>query len=271
VLIDTHCHINMMVKKEFDRELTHNECALAEAIINEATNNDVTTIINVGTSVPESLNCITLAQQYEKIYASIGIHPNDCTPSWRDNFTLIAQLCANKEKNKIVAIGETGLDRHYPGYDIERQRDAFKAHIELSLKHNLALIIHTRDAAEETLHILEEYSKDGLRGVIHCFSEDRLFAQIVIPWGFYIGLGGAITYPKNNELRLVAETIDLENIILETDAPFLPPQKFRGTQNHPLHIKTIAQFIADLRSESYEEIAQQTTINAQNLFFNTLQ
>lgn len=266
MLIDTHCHINMMVKSTFDRLLTTEEITAAQAIIEHAAHHDVTTLINVGTSLPESLNSIALARTYAPVWASVGIHPNDCTDSWRSDLHALEKQIQNKESNKIVAIGECGLDRHYPDYNIQRQKDAFKAQIELSLNHNLALIVHTRDAADETLRALEEFKGQITRGIIHCFSEDQSFADTVISWGFAIGLGGTITYPKNVALRAVAVTVPLASIVLETDAPFLPPQSIRGKQNHPEQITTIATYLAQVRSVAYETVAEQTTVTALRIF-----
>lgn len=266
MLIDTHCHINMMVKNTFDVPLDDSCLPLAQTIINDAHHAGITTIINVGTSLVESMNCVLLAQRFNPVYAAIGIHPNDATDVWHNDFDQLRTLVRNKGHNKIVAIGETGLDRHYPEYNLPRQIDAFKAQINLALENNLGLIVHTRDAAHETLAVLEEYATDLSRCVIHCFSEQQDFAHQVTAWGFFIGLGGAITYPKNEYLRNIARTTPLEHIVLETDAPFLPPQIIRGKQNSPAQIRTIAHYLADLRETSLETVASQTTMNAQTLF-----
>lgn len=265
MLIDTHCHINMMVKKTFDTEITPDDLRLASSIVDEACAQGVTHIINVGTSLVESFNCIQLARQYAPIHAAVGIHPNDCTQTWHTDFLKIKNFVKDK-KNKIVAIGETGLDRHYPDTNIDRQKDAFRAHIDLALEHNLALIVHTRDARDETLHALEEYKGQISRGVIHCFSEDQEFANEVIALGFVIGLGGIITYPKNEYLRQIARTVPLDKIVLETDAPFLPPQIIRGKQNSPAQIRTIAHYLAELRGISLEDVAYATSINVERVF-----
>lgn len=263
--VDTHCHLNMMVKKDFDRLLTSDEIQKASFIAQETYNKGVKTIINVGTSIPESLNCISLAQAIDFCYAAVGIHPNDATPSWQTDFKELQKMAVNKEQNKIVVIGECGLDFHYPGYDKQRQYDAFKAQIELALTHELALIVHTRDAGQETLQVLEEYKKE-INGVIHCFSEQLDFANTVIDWGFVIGIGGTITYPKNEYLRTIVQEVRLDKIILETDAPFLPPQELRGKQNSPSNIPLIAQAIAQLRSTTIEEVGSTTTAAAKQLF-----
>lgn len=266
MLIDTHCHINIMVKKNFDVPLTNHEIESARTIIKNAQQANVSRIINVGTSVIESINCVTLAQQYESLYATVGIHPNDCTTTWQEDIKLLKKIINEDDKKVIVGIGECGLDKHYPDYNLPRQQDAFRSQIELALYHQLPLVVHTRDAADETLSMIDEYAREPLRGVIHCFSEDLSFAQEVIKRGFVIGLGGTITYPKNELLRTVATTVSLDHIILETDAPFLPPQEIRGKQNNPAQIATIAYFLAELRHEPLEVIAEKTTRNASLLF-----
>lgn len=271
MLIDTHCHLNMMVKKDFDRLLTLQEFPLAAAIIDQASQADVITIINVGTSLIESINCVELAKSFKSVYAAVGIHPNDCTPQWRHDLQEMQKLWFDprspKHKNyKIVGIGECGLDRHYQGYDLQRQKDAFKAQIELALDHELPLLVHTRDAGDETLRVLEEFKRDNLHGIIHCFSEDQNFADTVLEFGFVLGIGGTLTYPKNNALREIFKKIPLEKIVLETDAPFLPVQDMRGKQNSPKFIKEIAEFLAQLRNEPFDSVAQTTTTTSQKLF-----
>lgn len=266
MLIDTHCHINVMVKNFDDKPLHINEKDIAQKIVDDAMAHNVSTIINVGTSLIESKNCITLAQWFANNYAVVGIHPNDCTSSWHKELQELKQFLIKKESLKIVGIGECGLDFHYPDYNKARQTDAFKAQIELALEYNLALVIHTRDARDETLRVLEEYKNDIKRGIIHCFSEDLSFARQVIEWQFALGLGGTITYPKNNYLREVAQEVDLKHIVLETDAPFLPPQSMRGKKNSPSSIALIAHYLAELRSIPFEEVANKTTMNAKKVF-----
>lgn len=255
-----------MVKKTFDTPLHTHDKHNAQQIIDHALQNNVTTIINVGTSLIESNNCIMLAQWFAHNYAVVGIHPNDCTTYWQKDLQEIKTLLRKKEDYKIVGIGECGLDFHYPDYNKQRQYDAFKAQIDCALAYDLALVVHTRDARDETLYILEPYKHDITRGIIHCFSEDLDFAQQVISWGFAIGMGGAVTYPKNNNLREVARGVNLSSIVLETDAPFLPPQSMRGKQNTPSSIALIAQYLAELLSVPYETIAQETTSTAKRVF-----
>jgi TatD DNase family protein len=265
MLIDTHCHINMMVKSTFDTPLEPFDLPQAEIIVEQARKNNVTTIINVGTRKIENQNCILLAQTFDSVFATVGIHPND-SDTWQEDFELLKKWTASKEKNKIVGIGECGIDMHYPDYDLNRQRDAFKAQIELALEHDLALVVHSRDAYDETLRILEEYKNNITRATMHCFSYDQAFAQMVTEWNFVLGIGGPITYPKNEGLRNIVKNTALKNIVLETDAPFLPPQAIRGKQNHPREIMAIAEYIAQLRGETFQMIADETTKNALHLF-----
>lgn len=266
MLVDTHCHLNLVVNYAFDVPLSQADLEKAQSVIEEAERHDVTRILNVGTSLIESLNSIELAKRYKNVSASIGIHPNDLTDTWKDDLTTLSKLLAQKKELKILAIGECGLDTHYPDYNLPRQKEAFARHIELALEHDLAIIVHTRDAPEETLRCLEPYKSQGMRGTIHCFSEDLPFAQEAISYGFVLGLGGTITYPKNKILREVAQMVGLEHIILETDAPFLPPQIIRGQKNHPRYIQPIAHYLAELLEASYDEVAQKTTENALRVF-----
>lgn len=266
MLIDTHCHLNIMVKKDFDVPLTHTQITHAQRIVDEAKKEDVLKIINVATSLIESKNCIALATNITNVFATVGIHPNDCTDQWHKEIKEFDALLKKKEEHKIVGIGECGVDRHYPGYNLQRQYDAFKAQIELALHYDVGLVIHSRDAYDETLKVLEEYVRHKPRAIMHCFSYDQQFAQQVISWGFKLGIGGTVTYPKNEMLRMVVSLAKLQDLVLETDAPYLPPQSMRGLENSPSKIKVIAQFIADVKKESFEKVAEQTTHAAKYVF-----
>ena len=266
MLVDTHCHLNMMIKKEFDVPLPTDFKTKAEPFIHEAAKYNVTTIINVGTSVVESTNCILLAETFPSVWATIGTHPNDLTENWREDIRIYKTFLEGKKREKIIGIGEIGLDYHYPHFNKQRQYDAFRAHIELALEFNLPIVVHTRDAHDETLRVIEEYKQDTIHGIIHCFSETFDFAKEAINLGFFLGIGGTLTYPKNTELREIFTNTPLESIVLETDAPFLPPQSIRGKQNSPAQIAPIADFLADLKQISVEEVAKVTTQNAFSLF-----
>ncbi len=266
MFVDTHCHINMMVKKDFDVLLSAEQLALAGTIVKQANDVGVLIIINVGTSVNESLNSVLLAKTYYHVFATVGLHPCDCSDSWKQDFEQIKKLAQNKEENKIVAIGEIGLDFYHKPFDAQRQKDAFKAQIELSLECNLPLSIHVREAGDETLRILEEYVREIKGAVIHCFSQPSDFAEIVLGWGFYLGIDAPVGYPKSIALREIVTTTPLDRIILETDAPFLPPQEFRGKQNSPVFLPRFAPIIAELKNISLEEVESVTTANACSLF-----
>lgn len=267
MFFDSHCHLDMMVLKE-ENQLLQDEhfIALAPAIdaIRRA---GVVGMINIGACLEGSKNSIALARYYKDVFASIGIHPCDCGDTWRDDIKALELFLQSIEENKIVGIGETGLDFFHKPFDKDRQVAAFKRQIELALQYKLPVIVHSRDASDETLAILQEYSKDGLCGVLHCYSHPAYVAEQVLSWGFYIGIGAYITYPKNEELRnIVKNAIPLDRLLLETDAPFLPPQQFRGKQNSPAYIPLFAHMIADLKGISSQVLAQNTIENVQNLF-----
>lgn len=271
MLIDTHCHINCMLRghatKSAYTKLTEQEIMQTNSIILQAREHDTQLIINVGTDLIESLTCIELAQLYKNCYAIVGIHPNDATDNWKSDLAQIAHYVKNHQEHKIIGIGECGIDLHYEGYNLARQQDAFKAQIELALTYNLGLSIHSRDAAEETFEIIDQYRKeDNFRGIMHCYAYDQGYADEAIKSKLALGIGGTVTYPKNEILRSIVKAIQLENIVLETDAPFLAPQVVRGTQNCPANIKIIAEYIANLKEISYEDVAQTTTTTVQKLF-----
>ncbi len=263
MLIDTHCHLNMMVKKEFDTPLQQMHLAEVENIVQEAAAAGVKRLITVGTSIAESKNCVMIAEKFESVFASIGIHPGDTKETWQHD---LAELKKYHNHPKVVAIGECGLDYHYPEYNKQLQQDAFRAQIELALHHDKALIVHTRDAYDDTLEILNEYRQSLKRVVMHCFSQNKPEALDLTDRGFLLGIAATVTYPKNNELRSIVKDMSLSKIILETDAPFLPPQGARGQQNHPRHIATVAHYLAQFLNVQYEEIAEITTANAKQLF-----
>ncbi len=198
-------------------------------------------------------------------FSVVGLHPCDCTQDWGEDFSKIKELVENRKHNKIVAIGETGLDFYHEPFHRGRQLSSFEAHIEFALECDLPLVVHVRESSDEILQVLEKYKKE-VKGVIHCFSQDKSFADTVLEWGLYLGINAPLTYPKNEELRELIATIPLEKILLETDAPFLPPQQFRGKQNRPAYVPIIAQAIANAKKIDVSEVERVTTENAQKLF-----
>jgi TatD DNase family protein len=255
-LIDTHAHLDM---KEFDND--RNE-VIARALVA-----GVTKIITVGTDISSSRTAIELAEKYPQIYAGIGIHPHD---AGRVAQSYIPQLKELAKHPKVVAIGETGLDFYRNYSPKEAQFAVLREQLELASELNLPIIIHTRNAAHETIEILGEWVKRhpivaGPRGVIHCFSEDASTANKFLEFGFFISFTGAVTYPQNKAL-IVAKTILIDKIMVETDCPFLPPQKYRGKRNEPSYVVLTAERLADAMGISFEKFAAQTTENAHRLF-----
>jgi TatD DNase family protein len=255
----------MISKIQAKQELNAHDIQSVKKICHEAAEHDVTKIITIGTDVQTSGHALTLSAACPDVYATVGIHPCDIVDDGKDQIRAIKEyISAHREQ--IVAIGECGYDLHHDKTTIDVQRSVFQAQIELALEHNLPLAIHSRKAIEETLRTIDTYKNDTLTGVIHCFSGDLSIAREVIDKNFLLGIGGPITYPKNDDLRHVFTTIPQDTFILETDAPFLAPQIIRGKPNHPQYVQTIAEYIANLREMSYEDIAQATTENAQRLF-----
>jgi TatD DNase family protein len=249
------------------QQFNSQEIEAMKKIIDDAQKNNVTKIINVGTNYHESFACIEIAKLFHNCFATIGLHPNDISDTWQDDIINFKGLLLEKKKNKIIGIGECGIDKHYPNFNLKQQQDVFHAQIQLALEHDLAIVVHSRDADQETYDVLAQYNGEkNFRGTIHCFSSNELYAQKYIDLGFVLGFGGTVTYPKNETLRNVAKIVPLEKIILETDAPFLPPQSVRGTKNNPANIKIIAEYLADLRGENFEHVMQTTTLTTEKLF-----
>ncbi len=271
MLIDTHCHMNIIIRNFENNsgfsKFTPLEIESMQKIIADAKNNDVTKIINVGTNYYESFACIEIAKLFNNCFATIGLHPNDATDTWQNDILNFKGLLLEKKENKIIGIGECGIDKHYPNYNLKQQEDVFHAQIQLALEHNLALVIHSRDADQETYNVLAQYKGEkNFRGTIHCFSSNELYAQKYLDLKFVLGFGGTLTYPKNETLRSVAKMIPLEKIILETDAPFLSPQAVRGTKNNPANIKLIAEYLAEIRQETFDHVMQTTAQTTVKLF-----
>jgi TatD DNase family protein len=266
MFIDTHCHLNiMLLSKERDHLMSEAELEACRPYVDAARVVGVNYIINAGTTKIESENSILLAAHFDAVYATIGIHPCDTAVQWQQNLDMLIPYLEEKELHKIVAIGETGLDFYHKPFNVEEQKKAFRAHIELAIEYDLPVVIHIRESADEALKVLEAY-KNRVRGVIHCFTQQKYIAEKVFEWGFYVGINAPITYPKNQAFRDLVATLPLERILLETDAPFLPPQQLRGKQNSSATIPIFAKVLAELQNCSLEKVAEITTKNAQTLF-----
>ena len=269
--IDTHCHLDVLLRMNFDEILQQREIDAIGDLIQKAERKGVTDLISVGTNVPVSRNAVALANCYSGVWATVGLHPTDTHENWREDMKIFKQLLNEDEQKNIVGIGETGIDLLRDPSALELQKDVFKAQIELALEHELPLVLHIRDqigvdrSAEHALRVLEGFGK-GIKAVLHCFQQSQAIADEAIARGFYLGVDAPIDYPKNEWLRSIIAVAPLERLVLETDSPFLPPQALRGTKNVPEAVVYIASKIAELKGCTQEHVAAVTTANARRLF-----
>lgn len=254
-LFDSHAHLDM--------DPLSSE---REAVIERAYKAGVEKMINIGSSLRGSSTSIEIANLYPNIYASVGLHPHD-VETVTDFEAVIDKLREMTKNDKVVAIGEIGLDYFNLGEDELKkdQKDLFVAQLELAKELNLPVIIHTREAEEDTLDILKEYN---LKGVIHCFTGNQGFVKKLIDLGFYIGFTGFVTFEqeKFDHIREAAKAVPLEKLLIETDAPFLAPEPYRGKPNEPAYVVEVAKSIAQIKGILLDEVARQTFENAEKLF-----
>lgn len=267
MFIDTHCHLDIIAC--FGSEppiLDALKMQQIQQYITEASNAGVTQILNVGCCVATSQNSITIARNFPEVFAVVGLHPYEGNKDWKDQFIAIKKMVTSRTpQDKIVGIGEIGLDFSHQNSNRAAQQDLFKFQLELALEQGLPISFHVRDAGEEFLRLVEPY-RQQVRGVVHCFQQNLDFALQAIEWGLLLGLDGPITYPKNTYLREIINKLELKHFLLETDAPFLPVQKDRGKMNFPSKIPLIGAAVAEIKNVSAEEVANATTANAAKLF-----
>lgn len=257
ILIDSHAHLDA---KAFDPD--RNE------VIRRAGDAGLRAVITVGVgeSLDEIERAVALAEEHEGIFATIGVHPHDARgiqPEW---YARIRELARHP---KVVGIGETGLDYHYMHSPRKAQRDAFERFLRMGHETGLPVVIHTREADEETVSILSEAGEERgepLWGVLHCFSGDYALARRVLDLGLHISFTGIITFPKAEPLRDVLRKIPVERILLETDCPYLSPVPFRGKRNEPARVVHVAETVAKVCGRPIEEVARITTDNVVRLF-----
>jgi len=249
-LVDTHCHLDF---PEFDQD--------RDQVIKRAKTEGIDYIINIGSSLSGSRRSLELSKQYDYIYATIGIHPHEADRFNKKEGIEIRELA---KSGKVVAIGEIGLDYHKNYSKIENQRALFISLVKLAKDFNLPLVIHTRQASNDTLDILKEAMP--VRAVVHCFSGEENFLKECLNLGFFISFTCNITYKKADNLRDLVNITPLERLLLETDAPFLPPEEFRGKRNEPAYVKYLAKEIARIKEVSLDEVAAVTTNNAKQFF-----
>ncbi len=250
-LVDSHCHLDFSPLGED-----------LENVLNAARENTVTHLLCVSVNMRDYPSVRSLAENCKHIFASVGIHPNERDEPETDVETLVAEA----RRPEVVAIGETGLDYFRSEGELDWQRERFVRHIEAARISSLPLIIHMRDACDDTLTLMKHNDADRPGGVMHCFSEDWSAAQRALDLGFYISFSGIVTFKSARALQEVARRIPLDRMLVETDAPFLAPVPYRGKTNQPAYVRYTAEHIASLRDQPVEEIAAATTENFFHLF-----
>jgi TatD DNase family protein len=258
MLIDSHAHIDL---NNFDRD--------REQVLARARQGGVQAVINIGLDVESSRASLKLAQKYDDVFSTVGFHPHEASQMKDKDLKTLAQLAKDK---KVVAVGEIGLDFYRNLSARKSQIEAFRKQLDLAVELGLPVVVHCRQAHEEVFNILSDWVSSTLsagrlrRGVIHCFSGDIEMARRYIEIGFYISLAGSVTYPSAGELVAVAKEIALDRLLLETDAPFLPPQAYRGKRNEPAYVALIAEKVAQVRGVPRGVVAEAAARNTISLF-----
>jgi TatD DNase family protein len=253
MLIDSHCHLDF---RDFAEE--------RDAVVARAGEAGVTHMVTISTRVRRHAEVLAIAERYANVFCSVGTHPHNAQEE-RDIGA--EELIARSTHPKVVAIGEAGLDYFYHHSPREAQEQGFFAHIAAARQTGLPLVIHSRDADADMARILEEeMGKGTFQAVLHCFTGSRELAERAIALGLSISFTGILTFKKSDELRAIAASLPADRIMVETDAPYLAPGKFRGKRNEPAYVVEIAKVLADVRAVSLEEIARQTTDNFFRLF-----
>lgn len=259
--VDTHCHIHFP-----DYQLDPDD------VRQQAANDGVTRLICVGCTLSDSQAGVEYASRHDNVWASIGLHPHEASIYVHDHESL-QKFRSLADKPKVVAIGEIGLDYYYQHSSAEDQKKMLKFQLDIAAAHNLPLIFHIRDAApaahggqafDDFWPIFDSYS--GLRGVVHSFSATAKELEQIVARGLFVGLNGIMTFSKDAAQLEAAMAVPLDNLVLETDAPFLTPAPFRGKVCEPKHVRVTAEFLSNLRGESLEALAAATTLNARKLF-----
>ncbi|MCA9153824.1 MAG: TatD family hydrolase [Planctomycetales bacterium] len=254
MLFDTHAHLD---DEQFDDA--------RDEVVARAHAAGVGTMLAVGTTVASSRKCVELAAQYDGVYAAVGIQPNYCAEAQPGDWDAIVQLA---ERPRVIALGETGLDRYWDHTPFDVQEDYFDRHLRLSQQTGLPFIVHMRDCGDDVLRMLRVASeRSTLAGVMHSFTGDLALAQACLELGLYISFAGMVTYKKSDELRQIAAAIPADRLLLETDSPYLSPHPKRGHRpNEPALLAHTADCLADVRGVSVEQLAAETTANARRLF-----
>ena len=252
-IIDSHCHINF---PELIEDI--------DGVLERMAENQVSKALCVSVNLEKFPEVLSLAKAHEHIYASVGVHPDHES----GEEPTVERLVSLSEDPKVVAIGETGLDYFRTEGDVAWQRNRFRVHIQAARQTNKPLIIHTREAGDDTLSILKEEGEGLVRGVMHCFTETLEFARASIDLGFFISFSGIITFKNAQEIRDVAKVIPLESILIETDSPYLAPVPNRGKTNEPSYVRYVLEEVARVKELPVDAVAQATTKNFHRLFLD---
>lgn len=256
MLADSHCHLNYkgLVEEQ-------------QAVLERARARGVTAMLNIATRESEWDDVLAIAEREPDVWATVGIHPHETD---QHPHVDTAKLVARASHPRIVGIGETGLDYYYDHSDRARQQTSFRAHIAGAREAGVPIVVHTRDAEDDTAAILrEEMGKGAFKGVIHCFTGTGAFADIALDLGFYISISGIVTFKSARELQETAARLPIERLLIETDAPFLAPVPHRGKTGEPAFVADTAAFLAQLRGESIEQLQDVTARNFHTLFDKT--
>lgn len=254
MLIDSHCHLYMLDLSAYDNNF--------DRFISETKKAGVDAMLCVAVDIETAQKCCEIAEKYDHIYSSVGSHPSE---KEEDDLS-VEKLCALANHPKVIAIGETGLDYHYNSDNLDIMRNRFATHIQAAIKTQKPLIIHTRNAREDTLKIMQSENACDIGGVMHCFTESLEMAKAAIDMNFYISFSGIITFKNAAELVEVARYVPLDKILIETDSPYLAPIPFRGKQNEPKYVKFVAEKIAEIKNITFEEVCEKTSENFLRLF-----
>ena len=253
LIFDTHAHYDDAAFQE-DRE----------EILSGLSEHGVGYVVDVSAALDGIPNVLALAQQYDFIYSAVGVHPTETNELKTTDIQKVEQY-ATEPANKVVAIGEIGLDYHYPDTQKEKQKEWFAMQIDLAKRLHLPILVHSRDAASDTLDLIKAENARDAGGVLHCFSYEPEMAKIYTDMGFYIGIGGVVTFKNARKLKEIAAQMPMELMLLETDCPYLAPEPFRGKRNSSDLLPYVAAAIAELKGVTPEEVVGVTTENARKL------
>ncbi|MBP3782867.1 MAG: TatD family hydrolase [Butyrivibrio sp.] len=252
MIFDTHAHYD---DEQFDID--------RDSLLLSMKENGIGTIVNIGANLASSKTTLELAHKYDFIYGAVGVHPSDSAELSDDNFDRIRQMSADE---KCVAIGEIGLDYYWPEPDHEIQKKWFVRQLDLAREVKLPVVIHSRDAAADTVQILKDNNAGDIGGVVHCFSYSKEVAIECVKMGFYIGVGGVLTFKNGKKMKEVVSEIPIEKIILETDCPYLAPEPNRGKRNSSLNLPYVVKAMAEIKGISEEEVIDITERNARDMY-----